>query len=148
MVGQRVSDTTSGFRAVNRNALRLFAAQYPHDYPEVESMVLLLHVDDLGIELGNLLHSDLADTVRRSQHRGQALEDSASKRPRCQSIALVTTEAAPDTVGIRVRGEPSNAQSGTRGRGVDDDDPHGDVSVPVMLAVLSVELDRTREPLT
>jgi glycosyltransferase involved in cell wall biosynthesis len=41
MVGQRVSDTTSGFRAVNRNALRLFAAQYPHDYPEVESIVLL-----------------------------------------------------------------------------------------------------------
>jgi hypothetical protein len=41
MVGQRVSDTTSGFRAVNRKALRLFAAQYPHDYPEVESIVLL-----------------------------------------------------------------------------------------------------------
>jgi glycosyltransferase involved in cell wall biosynthesis len=41
MVGQRVSDTTSGFRAVNRKALRLFAAEYPHDYPEVESMVLL-----------------------------------------------------------------------------------------------------------
>ena len=41
MVGQRVSDTTSGFRGVNRKALRLFAAQYPHDYPEVESIVLL-----------------------------------------------------------------------------------------------------------
>jgi glycosyltransferase involved in cell wall biosynthesis len=41
MVGQRVSDTTSGFRAVNRKALWLFAAQYPHDYPEVESIVLL-----------------------------------------------------------------------------------------------------------
>jgi glycosyltransferase involved in cell wall biosynthesis len=41
MVRQRVSDTTSGFRAVNRKALRLFAAQYPHDYPEVESIVLL-----------------------------------------------------------------------------------------------------------
>lgn len=41
MVRQRVSDTTSGFRAVNRKALRLFAAQYPHDYPEVESLVLL-----------------------------------------------------------------------------------------------------------
>jgi glycosyltransferase involved in cell wall biosynthesis len=41
MVGQRVSDTTSGFRAVNRKALRLFASQYPHDYPEVESIVLL-----------------------------------------------------------------------------------------------------------
>jgi glycosyltransferase involved in cell wall biosynthesis len=41
LVGQRVSDTTSGFRAVNRQALRLFAAEYPHDYPEVESIVLL-----------------------------------------------------------------------------------------------------------
>jgi glycosyltransferase involved in cell wall biosynthesis len=41
LVGQRVSDTTSGFRAVNRKALRLFAAEYPHDYPEVESIVLL-----------------------------------------------------------------------------------------------------------
>jgi hypothetical protein len=41
MVGQRVSDTTSGFRAVNGRALRLFAAEYPHDYPEVESIVLL-----------------------------------------------------------------------------------------------------------
>jgi glycosyltransferase involved in cell wall biosynthesis len=41
MVGQRVSDTTSGFRAVNRKALRLFAKEYPHDYPEVESIVLL-----------------------------------------------------------------------------------------------------------
>jgi glycosyltransferase involved in cell wall biosynthesis len=41
MVGQRVSDTTSGFRAVNRKAIRLFATDYPHDYPEVESIVLL-----------------------------------------------------------------------------------------------------------
>jgi glycosyltransferase involved in cell wall biosynthesis len=41
IVRQRVSDTTSGFRAVNRKALRLFAADYPHDYPEVESIVLL-----------------------------------------------------------------------------------------------------------
>ena len=41
LVGQRVSDTTSGFRAVNRKALELFAAEYPHDYPEVESIVLL-----------------------------------------------------------------------------------------------------------
>src|SRR5215212_4361801 len=41
LVRQRVSDTTSGFRAVNRKALRLFASDYPHDYPEVESIVLL-----------------------------------------------------------------------------------------------------------
>lgn len=41
IVRQRVTDTTSGFRAVNRRAIRLFAADYPHDYPEVEATVLL-----------------------------------------------------------------------------------------------------------
>jgi glycosyltransferase involved in cell wall biosynthesis len=41
MVRQRVTDTTSGFRAVNRKGIRLFAAEYPHDYPEVEATVVL-----------------------------------------------------------------------------------------------------------
>jgi glycosyltransferase involved in cell wall biosynthesis len=41
MVRQRVTDTTSGFRAVNRKAIRLFADEYPHDYPEVEATVVL-----------------------------------------------------------------------------------------------------------
>jgi glycosyltransferase involved in cell wall biosynthesis len=38
---QRVTDTTSGFRAVNRLGIKLFAADYPHDYPEVEATVLV-----------------------------------------------------------------------------------------------------------
>lgn len=38
-VRQRMTDTTSGFRAVNRRGIRLFAADYPHDYPEVEAIV-------------------------------------------------------------------------------------------------------------
>jgi glycosyltransferase involved in cell wall biosynthesis len=41
IVGQRVTDTTSGFRAMNRRAIQLFAADYPHDYPEVEATVLV-----------------------------------------------------------------------------------------------------------
>jgi glycosyltransferase involved in cell wall biosynthesis len=41
MVRQRVTDTTSGFRAANRKVIRLFAADYPHDYPEVEATVVL-----------------------------------------------------------------------------------------------------------
>jgi glycosyltransferase involved in cell wall biosynthesis len=41
LVRQRVTDTTSGFRASNRRAISLFAADYPHDYPEVEAMVLV-----------------------------------------------------------------------------------------------------------
>ena len=42
IVGQRVSDPTSGFRLCNRGAIQLFARDYPHDYPEVEA-VLMLH---------------------------------------------------------------------------------------------------------
>jgi len=41
IVRQRVTDTTSGFRAMNRRAIRLFAGDYPHDYPEVEATVLV-----------------------------------------------------------------------------------------------------------
>ena len=37
-----VTDPTSGFRLYNRRAIELFAADYPHDYPEVEA-VLMLH---------------------------------------------------------------------------------------------------------
>jgi len=40
LVGQRVTDSTSGFRAVNRRGIELFAADYPHDYPEVEATVM------------------------------------------------------------------------------------------------------------
>lgn len=39
-IGQRLTDTTSGFRAANRRAIRLFAERYPVDFPEVESLVL------------------------------------------------------------------------------------------------------------
>jgi glycosyltransferase involved in cell wall biosynthesis len=41
IVRQRVTDTTSGFRAMNRRGIRLFANDYPHDYPEVEATVLV-----------------------------------------------------------------------------------------------------------
>jgi glycosyltransferase involved in cell wall biosynthesis len=41
MVGQRVTDTTSGFQALNRRGIALFARDYPHDYPEVEATVMV-----------------------------------------------------------------------------------------------------------
>jgi glycosyltransferase involved in cell wall biosynthesis len=41
LVRQRVTDTTSGFQALNRKAIALFAADYPHDYPEVEATVMV-----------------------------------------------------------------------------------------------------------
>jgi glycosyltransferase involved in cell wall biosynthesis len=42
IVGQRITDPTSGFRLYNRSAISVFARDYPHDYPEVEA-VLLVH---------------------------------------------------------------------------------------------------------
>ena len=42
IVGQRVSDPTSGFRLINRRGISVFARDYPHDYPEVEA-VLMVH---------------------------------------------------------------------------------------------------------
>ena len=40
--GQKVTDTTSGFSALDRAAIELFATEYPHDYPEVESTLVAL----------------------------------------------------------------------------------------------------------
>jgi glycosyltransferase involved in cell wall biosynthesis len=38
---QKITDPTSGFQAANRLGIRLFAADYPHDYPEAEATVMV-----------------------------------------------------------------------------------------------------------
>ena len=43
IVGQPISDPTSGFRLYNRRAIAVFARDYPHDYPEVEAVLVLHH---------------------------------------------------------------------------------------------------------
>jgi hypothetical protein len=48
IVGQRVTDPTSGFRLYNRRGIALFARDYPHDYPEVEA-VLMVHFHRLSM---------------------------------------------------------------------------------------------------
>jgi glycosyltransferase involved in cell wall biosynthesis len=48
LCGKRITDATSGFRAWNRAAMQLLAADYPEDYPEVEA-VLILHRGGLRI---------------------------------------------------------------------------------------------------
>jgi glycosyltransferase involved in cell wall biosynthesis len=47
IVGQRVTDPTSGLRMCRRRVIDLFARDYPHDYPEVEA-VLLMHAHALS----------------------------------------------------------------------------------------------------
>jgi glycosyltransferase involved in cell wall biosynthesis len=41
IVGRKVYDTTSGFRACGRKAIVLLTETYPHDYPEVEALITL-----------------------------------------------------------------------------------------------------------
>ena len=46
VTGRPVTDPTSGFRMCDRRAIELFANDYPHDYPEVEA-VLMVHAHRL-----------------------------------------------------------------------------------------------------
>lgn len=41
LIGQRITDNTSGFRAYNRQAIEFLAQNYPADYPEPEAVILL-----------------------------------------------------------------------------------------------------------
>jgi hypothetical protein len=43
---QRITDPTSGFRMTDERGIALFARDYPHDYPEVEA-ILLMHAHRL-----------------------------------------------------------------------------------------------------
>jgi glycosyltransferase involved in cell wall biosynthesis len=71
IVGQRVTDPTSGFRLYNRRAIRLFASDYPHDYPEVEA-VLMLHANRLRmLEVPVQMH--LRGSGRSSITRGRSV---------------------------------------------------------------------------
>jgi glycosyltransferase involved in cell wall biosynthesis len=67
---QRVTDTTSGFQALNRKALDLFAADYPHDYPEVEGMVMTikhrLRLTEVPVTMREREHGRSSITALRS----------------------------------------------------------------------------------
>jgi len=41
LTGQKITDNTSGFRAYNKKAIEFLSRNYPEDYPEPESVVLL-----------------------------------------------------------------------------------------------------------
>jgi glycosyltransferase involved in cell wall biosynthesis len=67
---QRVTDTTSGFQALNRRALGLFAGDYPHDYPEVEGMVMTikhrLRLREVAVTMREREHGRSSITALRS----------------------------------------------------------------------------------
>ncbi len=68
--GQRVTDTTSGFQALNRRGIALFASDYPSDYPEVEATVLLLkhrlRLVEVSVSMREREHGSSSITFLRS----------------------------------------------------------------------------------
>ena len=51
LTGKTITDPTSGFRMAGRDVIRMFATQYPKDYPEPESIVTLLKNDMKVLEV-------------------------------------------------------------------------------------------------
>jgi hypothetical protein len=67
---QRLTDTTSGFQALNRRAIRLFAADLPHDYPEVEGLVMAIR--------HHLRVKEVPVTMREREHGRSSIGSLAS----------------------------------------------------------------------
>jgi len=49
LTGKRATDPTSGLRMVSRRLIRVFALDYPHDYPEPESAVRAFALDGTNV---------------------------------------------------------------------------------------------------
>ena len=70
ITGQHVTDPTSGFQAVNKDGIALFAADYPHDYPEVEAIVMVekhrLRLREVPVSMREREHGRSSITAARS----------------------------------------------------------------------------------
>lgn len=60
LTGYNVTDPTSGFRAVNAKVIRTFAANYPADFPEPESIMIAkrygFHLIEVPVQMRKRLH--------------------------------------------------------------------------------------------
>jgi glycosyltransferase involved in cell wall biosynthesis len=72
VIGQGITDTTSGFRAANRRALAAFARHYPEDYPEAETLVILhksgLRPVEIPVEMNERQGGQTSITPRRAAY--------------------------------------------------------------------------------
>jgi glycosyltransferase involved in cell wall biosynthesis len=70
IVGQKITDPTSGFRAANRKVIRLFASSYPQDYPEPEALIFLskggLKVAEVSVKMSQRYAGESSITKIRS----------------------------------------------------------------------------------
>lgn len=68
IIGQRVTDPTSGYQALNRNAIRFYAGDYyPVDYPDAD-VIIMLH--RAGLEAKEIPVTMYPNPSRESMHAG------------------------------------------------------------------------------
>lgn len=70
LTGETISDPTSGLRMVSRRLIRVFAGDYPNDYPEPESAVLALTIGAKLVEFPVEMRERTAGTSSISMRRG------------------------------------------------------------------------------
>jgi len=67
---QPIKDTTSGYRAVNKNVIAYFVDNYPTDYPEVEALILLkkvgFRIKEIPVTMAERAHGESSITPLRS----------------------------------------------------------------------------------
>lgn len=55
LTGEKITDPTSGFRAINKKVIEVFANKYPSDYPEPETIILLAKnkykIEEVSVEM-------------------------------------------------------------------------------------------------
>ncbi len=96
---QRVTDPTSGFRMTDRRGIELFARDYPHDYPEIEA-ILVMHA--------HRLNSCEIPVVMRARTSGSSAISSS------QSIYYMAKVLLAVFVGL-FRGQPGAGGSASTG---------------------------------
>ena len=68
--GKKIYDMTSGFRAIDKNVIKLFASDYPNDYPEPETIISVLkkgyNVKEIPVKMNKREHGKSSITPLKS----------------------------------------------------------------------------------
>ncbi len=60
LIGKRIADTTSGFRALNQKATNFFAREFPVDFPDAEALLTLhrngMRIVEIPVEMHPRIH--------------------------------------------------------------------------------------------
>lgn len=72
LTGRRITDPTSGMRMVNKRTMEFFARNYPKDYPEPESVTMLLkrgcRIEEIPVEMNGRERGKSSISFKKSIH--------------------------------------------------------------------------------